>query len=218
MERKIFVCPSVCLSVRPSVCLSICLSVRLSVRLSVCLSVCLSVRPSVRPSVCLSVRPSICLSVRLSVRLYVFLSVHLSVRPSVCPSVCLVYCLSLTQGPFHACLCIFSHIFFPSYLFLLRNLRMPRWRDITRSALGHRDIHHGQGTFIKWKINAWEVSSVGAKGQMFSPSFRVRNYAKSSRCCRGSLLTRCTADTGTVPRGSMCGSVWIRARTTWKEK
>ena len=53
------VCPSVCLSVRPSVRPSVCLSTCLSVRPSVCLSTCLSVCPSV----CLSVCPSVCLSV-----------------------------------------------------------------------------------------------------------------------------------------------------------
>lgn len=55
------------------------------------------------------------------------------------------------------------------------------------------------------------------KVERFS-SLYGRKCAKSSRCWRESLLIRCTADTGTVLRESMCGSVWIRARTTWKEK
>ena len=115
------VCPSFCLSVRPSVCLSVCPSFCLSVLLSACVSVCpsfclpvclcvclslLSVHPFVCPSVCLSVRLSVCLSVRPSVCLSVCpsvcLSVLLSVRPSVClsvllfvhPFVCLSVCPS----------------------------------------------------------------------------------------------------------------------------
>jgi len=62
------VCPSVCLSVRPSACPSVCPSVRMSIRPPVCPSVCLSVCPSVRPPVCPSVRPPVCPSFCLSER------------------------------------------------------------------------------------------------------------------------------------------------------
>lgn len=60
-----FVCPSVCRSVRQSVCLS----VSLSDYFSVCLSVCLSVFLSVCLSVCLLVYPSACLSICLNVNI-----------------------------------------------------------------------------------------------------------------------------------------------------
>lgn len=109
----------------------------------------------------------------------------------------------------------FSHILFHLIIFL-RNLRMPRWDDFTSCALGYRDVYNGQGMFTERKINAkkvvWEQ-----KVERFS-SLRVRKCGKSSRCWPKSFLISCTADTGTVLRESMCGSVWTRARTTWKEK
>ena len=69
---------------RPSICPSVQLSVRPSVRPSISASVHLSVRPSVRPSIC----PSVHLFIRPSVRQSICPSVHLSVRPSVRPSIC----------------------------------------------------------------------------------------------------------------------------------
>lgn len=93
---------------------------------------------------------------------------------------------------------------------------MPRWDDFTSCTLGYRDVYNGQGMFTERKRNAkkviWEQ-----KVERFS-SLPVRKWGKSSRCWPKSFLISCTADTGSVLRGSMCGSVWIRARTTWKEK
>ena len=68
------------------VCRSVCPSVRLSVRLFVCPSVCLSVCSSVCPSVRLFRCPSVCLSVCLSVQV-------LSDKHRVCLCLCLSACL-----------------------------------------------------------------------------------------------------------------------------
>ena len=97
----LFVCWSICLSVRPSVhlfvhlfiYLSICSSARPSVHLFVHLfifsSICSSVCPSVHLFVHLFVCSTICSSVRPSVHSLVYLLICLSICSSVCPSVCL---------------------------------------------------------------------------------------------------------------------------------
>ena len=106
----LFVSPSACLSVWPSICcpsFSVCLAAYLSVCLSVsvwlfvCLSVCLIVFaylpfcPSACLSVCLCMCPSVCLC------LIIFLPVCLPFCPfmylsvCMCPSVCLSFCVWL---------------------------------------------------------------------------------------------------------------------------
>ena len=93
---------------------------------------------------------------------------------------------------------------------------MPRRDDFTSCTLGHRDIYDGQGMFTERMINATKVVLEQNVKPLFS--LYARKCAKSSRCWPKSFLISCTADTGTVLKESMCGSVWIRARTTWKEK
>lgn len=55
-------------------------------------------------------------------------------------------------------LTLFFHL-----IFFVRNLRMPRWDDITSCTLGYRDIYNGQGMFTERMINAkenvWEAKS-----------------------------------------------------------
>ncbi len=93
-----YLCPSVCLFVRPSLhlsaCLSVCQAILPSVRLSVCF--CLSGHPSLFPTVRLSSHPSICPPVCLFVRPTFHLSACLSVRPFIYPSVFTLFSLCLS--------------------------------------------------------------------------------------------------------------------------
>ncbi len=108
INREVFVCLSVCLSVHLSYA-SVCLSLRLSfyhmclsVRLSFCLSVCLSyatVHLSVCPFIICIYYPSAYLSFYHIHPSLFHLSIHPSFYPSIRLSVCLSVCLSSFKVP-----------------------------------------------------------------------------------------------------------------------